>query len=583
MVQKLGLRSKSLIVTSNLILAVVFIGIISLIVIFSYQGQKEVYQEQFFGYGTVLKRQMETSVSLIKEASEIVSNKATPTGDVFNQLRDQLFVMSDSDVNIPGVYLMLPDKVERDGEKYLVNIQTNVDEVFTLPGTEYKMNNIFEATLNQVMKGDFAITPSYTDAEGTWVTYLSSIKDEQGKIIAIFGVDFDYAEVKSNLSSMLWGNIIRGLIFSIMAIGIIALLVRIALRPLRQLAEVSKLASQGDLTVSLQVQSMNEIGQAAAAFNMMMHSLRDLTNSIQKSSFELSGSASNVQLSAEQTTQATNEVAQAIEQIASDSDVQLQSTQECQRAMTEMAIGIQRIAESASVVSELATATTNRATNGQSIVIGAVDQMQTIEESLSSTVDIMKEFQELNGRVSDILSMISDVSSQTNLLSLNASIEAAHAGEHGKGFAVVAQEIRKLAERSMTSSVEIGEILEGITLRTGRVVESLERCSSEAQVGTRMTTQAGDSFQAIVHDIRQVSDQVQEVSAASEQMSAGSEQIAASLDELERISSSSALHSQRVAASSQEQLASMEEVASSSEQLLDLASTLKDGISKFRV
>ncbi|WP_052675967.1 methyl-accepting chemotaxis protein [Paenibacillus sp. IHBB 10380] len=576
-------KSKSLILTSNLLLAIVFIGIISLNVVFSYQGQKKAYEEQFYGYGTVLKRQIETNLSLIQEASQIVVNKQSPTADAFVLLRNQLFAMTDSDVNIPSVYLMLPDKVERDGKKFLVNLQTEIDIETTLPGTEYEMNATFETALDRAIKDDFTITPSYTDVEGTWVTYVSSIKDDKGKVIAILGIDFDYAVVQKSLSSMLWSNIIRGGIFSVIAIVIIAFMVRIALRPLHRLAEVSKLAAQGDLTVTLPVTSMNEIGQAASAFNIMMVSLRELTNSIQHSSLEVSESATNLQRSAEQTAHATNEISEAIEQIAFDSDTQLQSTQECQKAMTEMAIGIQRIAESSSVVSELAADTTKRAATGDTIVMNAVDQMQTIEVNLSSTVGTMKELEELSGRIGDILSMIADVSSQTNLLALNASIEAARAGEHGKGFAVVAHEIRKLAERSMSSSGQIGEILEGIRVRTGRVVESLEYSAAEAHIGTKITTEAGDSFRAIVQAIRQVSDQVQEVSAASEQMSAGSEQIAASLDELGRISSSSALHSQRVAASSEEQLTSMEEVASSSEQLLELASNLNNGISRFRV
>lgn len=581
---KKTLKSKSLVLTSNLLLAVIFIGIIGLNVTLSYQEQKEVYEEQFRGYGAVLDRQLQTNLNLVEETSQILVNKHLPAAEAFDRLESQLFAMTDSNVNIYNAYLMLPDKIERDGQKFLVNLQTDTDMESTLPGTEYEMIPIFETALDRIIKDESAvITSSYTDIEGTWVTYLSPVKDGNGKVIAILGIDFDYAVVQESLSSMLWSNIIRGAVFAIIAISIVAFLVQMTLRPLRRLAEVSKLAAQGDLTVSVPVMNMNEIGQAASAFNIMMVSLRELTNSIQHSSLEVSESATNLQRSAEQTAQATNEVSEAIDQIASDSDTQLHSTQECQRAMTEMAVGIQRIAESSSAVSELAADTTKRAATGETIVMSAAGQMETLEVNLSKAVGTMKELEELSDRIGDILSMIADVASQTNLLALNASIEAARAGEHGKGFAVVAHEIRKLAERSMSSSGQIGEILKGIGTRTVQAVQSLENSAADARQGTAIVNEAGDSFHAIVLAIRQVSDQVQEVSAASEQMSAGSEQIAASLDELERISSSTALHSQRVAASSEEQLASMEEVSSSSGQLLELADNLNSGIHRFRI
>ncbi|MFC4101239.1 methyl-accepting chemotaxis protein [Paenibacillus xanthanilyticus] len=184
--------------------------------------------------------------------------------------------------------------------------------------------------------------------------------------------------------------------------------------------------------------------------------------------------------------------------------------------------------------------------------------MQAIEQNLHKSVDTMHELRQLSTRIGEMIALIGEVANQTNLLALNASIEAARAGEHGKGFAVVAQEIRKLAERSKTSSAQIADILQGIGERTGEAVVSLEQSMAEAQTGTVVANKAGETFKAIVQSIRQVSEQVGEVSAASEQMSAGSEHVAVSLNNVERIASNSSMDSARVAAASEEQLASMQ-------------------------
>ncbi|MFD0714083.1 methyl-accepting chemotaxis protein [Paenibacillus sp. GCM10027626] len=577
-------KSRSLILTSSIVISVLFVVMIGLLSMMSYKQQREAYLDEFQQYGTILGAQVTANEDLVTTVrSKIAANEGNQ--DIaFSILKRQLNAMVDG-LAIANAYVFSPEKVEEDGKSYLINYQENqtLTDAGFHAGDKYELSPTFLAGYEKAIKDGHAITEPFTDSVGEWITYLTIIKDGRGEPIATFGIDFNYSDVRSKLNSLLWSNLGIGVLFIVISIMIVILLIRLAVRPLRRLAELSSQAAEGDLTVSVPVTGDHEIGRAAAAFNKMISSLRDLAANIRTTSAEVSESASNLQLSSSQTAEAAQEIAESIQTVAAGSDTQLKSSQECQRAMSEMAVGIQRIAESSAIVSELAAETSSNAAAGEEVIGGAVKQMQTIEHNISESVEVMYDLQQLSKRVSDIMALISDVAAQTNLLALNASIEAARAGEHGKGFAVVAHEIRKLAERSRASSEQIADILKGISARTVQAVESLELSMQEARTGTAVASEAGDTFRSIVQAIQHVTGQVQEVSASTEQLSASSEEIAASLEELERIASFSSQQTEGVAASSEEQLATMEEVASASEQLRELADSLNSAIGRFRV
>ncbi|BCJ86548.1 hypothetical protein skT53_15330 [Effusibacillus dendaii] len=220
---------------------------------------------------------------------------------------------------------------------------------------------------------------------------------------------------------------------------------------------------------------------------------------------------------------------------------------------------------------------------GNQAIRTAISQMNSIQNTVSGLAKVITGLGERSQEIGQIVEAITSIASQTNLLALNAAIEAARAGEHGRGFAVVADEVRKLAEQSSISAQQISELIATIQEETNKAVESMERGTKEVSEGITAVNLAGESFEQIGHSITDVSSQMQEVSAASKQMSTNSQQVIKSIDTISEITESTAAGAQNVSAASEEQLATMEEITASANALAQMAEELQKIVMKFKV
>ncbi|MFC9541113.1 methyl-accepting chemotaxis protein [Lysinibacillus sp. NPDC056959] len=354
------------------------------------------------------------------------------------------------------------------------------------------------------------------------------------------------------------------------------------IKPIRLLKDSAVTISKGDLTEKVTITSHDEIGQLGQAFNDMQDSLRTLIQKIEQNAEEVASSAEELTANATQTSIATEKVAISIQDVASSADTQTTSANKNAESLQELSKAILHIAEISSTVTDLSQHATLQADEGGKAVRDTKDQMQSIHVSVTDSNTKIQSLHERSQQITSILDVITSIADQTNLLALNAAIEAARAGEHGKGFAVVADEVRKLAEQSQKSAQQIFELIHGIQLETEQSVNIMAKVTEDVQNGLHVSDEAITKFQVIMSSMEAITPKMEEVSSASEQMSASVQEVTAVTEDLAFSAKGNAAASEDVAASTEEQLASMEEINASAQALAHMADELKQLISQFK-
>jgi methyl-accepting chemotaxis protein len=353
--------------------------------------------------------------------------------------------------------------------------------------------------------------------------------------------------------------------------------------PLKQIEYLMQKAKNGDLTVHSDYESRDEIGSLSKSFNEMITQIKSLIMMVRESSDQVAASSEQLMASAEQTNKAAEQIAEASSIMAANGEASVKGTEVVSVSTQQMAIGITNIADSITQVSNHSNVTTEESEKGNVALKKTIDQMGSINETVQSSSGIIKDLGERSSEIEKILAVISGISEQTNLLALNAAIEAARAGEHGKGFAVVADEVRKLAEESRRSAEQITHLIHDIQSSTANAVVSMDKCTTEVQTGLVLINDTGKSFEKILHSAADVSRQSVEVSVAVKQLSSSVEQVALGIFDISMKTEESSSGSQTVAAGAEEQLASMEEITASAHSLAKMAEDLQAMVNTFKV
>ena len=231
----------------------------------------------------------------------------------------------------------------------------------------------------------------------------------------------------------------------------------------------------------------------------------------------------------------------------------------------------------------MADKTSQAGHDGESAIEQVITQMDSIGQGTAQVGDAIGKLSASSKQIGEIVGVISAIAAQTNLLALNAAIEAARAGEQGRGFAVVADEVRKLAEQSGDAAKQISSLIDENRQNIELAVVAMQSGNVEVKRGIEIVGSAGDAFTKIAALVQEVSVEVREISAAVEEMASGSEQMVGSMKEIERVSKTTAGETQTVSAATQEQSASMHEIASASQNLAKMAEGLQVAIAKFRL
>ncbi len=376
--------------------------------------------------------------------------------------------------------------------------------------------------------------------------------------------------------------LMTSIIALVLGIALALLIGQMIARPVQKVSRAARQIAEGDLTgEDIVLRQKDEIGAMALDFNRMKLNLRQLMRIINQNAIEVEAASKELSGGAEQAVMASNHIAESVQEVSEASDQQSTSINENKQAIEASAISIKRIADSATVTSESSEHALQQAERGSKLLNETMNQMKQLNLTINQSAAVIYELGEQSRAIEGITQFIREIANQTNLLSLNASIEAARAGDGGRGFAVVAGEVKKLAEQTGDASDQIARSIRTMVDKVNGAVESMQKGSDEVETSADYMNQTGEAFKQVYAAIRTVTGQVQEVSASAETLAASAEQQLATEEQLVVLANNISGSSQSVAAVCEEQLASMEEISASAEALSQMTNVLRDEIQKF--
>ncbi|MFE8703176.1 methyl-accepting chemotaxis protein [Cytobacillus sp. FJAT-54145] len=537
------------------------------------------------------------SILNIEKANKLAEELILEESKELILLQDLRFNMSER-LGLVNNYLL--DGSPQSKEKFELNIKNNKvleEKLFTLvygDNSEKKIEKIISNGLkwNDIMVKDVIQVYDQGDtrqallnlgseqykAEQTMLD-LKALAEEKQKRVDELGTEIITNGTKVSTMTMILTTI--GVILSVL---VAFLLSRSIYLPISRLSTRIKEVAEGDFSKpNMDVTSKDELGELTNTFNKMVIDLRYLIKQASITTAQVSASTEELTASSEEITRATEQITGSIQEVAATSNRQLDSIHDTLQTVDELTDSLETLTTSINELDSTARSVADLSISGNGVVENAVSQMTLINNSVIDVSSVIETLGTRSKEISQITDAITSIAEQTNLLALNAAIEAARAGEHGKGFAVVADEVRKLAVQSKDSSSKIVHLITQIQVDTQNAIDAMNRNTKEVESGTHAVNEAGLSFKDISHSINDIRKTINDINEFVESMSLSSEKVSTNVEMLTEIAKTNSTYSHSVASSAEEQLATYEEMERSTQKVNDFALNLKAVLIKFKI
>ncbi|MFH0734008.1 MAG: methyl-accepting chemotaxis protein [bacterium] len=413
-----------------------------------------------------------------------------------------------------------------------------------LSGKINQMHKISEGDLN-VNFGNYSVEDEITPGFEKIVNTVNKLKDEISKLSQEAKQGNLVYRGDSNKFSGVYSNLVKGINETIDAL----------VSPIREGAEILKILATGDLTSRMH-------GEYHGDHQLIKNSINSVADSLNSAMLEVNQAS----LAA---ASASNQISSSTEEMATGASEQASQVGEIASAIEEMTRTIMESTKNTSMVAEKSKIAAQKVQHGVNKVNETKSGMQLIVTSASKTGNIISNLAKQTDQIGEIAQVINDIADQTNLLALNAAIEAARAGEQGRGFAVVADEVRKLAERTAKATKEIADTIKTIQIGVLDANNSMGEAQSSVSAGLKLTDEVSVSLNEIMENTIDVTDLASQVSASSEELSATSEEISKSIDNISTVSNESA--------------SGVQQIARAAEDLSRLTENLQNLVLKFKI